>query len=222
MCPDGWTPAAPMAFAGAEQTVNVGDRVRLDGSLSCNANPPGPEKGLRYLWQPRPNAVPKNSDDTPAAFVLAGKARAKPSFVPPLPGDYTFELSVYNTAAASPLSVTMVHVGGAITVDAPSQGATWNIAQALTVNWSSTGISPNKRYNLILVTRPSDPANRKTFRLKYGYKPADPTAASFTVSIGNPARAQQMLAPEAQIQVCLPPIGRNDAVCGTSGVFGIQ
>jgi chitodextrinase len=72
----------PVADAGADQTVNVGDTVTLDGSNSSDAD----SDSLTYSW----------SLETPAGSgaTLSGSSTVSPTFVPDIEGSYTATLVV--------------------------------------------------------------------------------------------------------------------------------
>lgn len=75
----------PRSNAGPDQLRPVGSLVKLDGGLS--ADPDG--NPLSYAWTP--------------AGLLSNPASATPTFVPPLPGIYTFELVVTDSLGAAGL-----------------------------------------------------------------------------------------------------------------------
>ncbi|MBL7185672.1 MAG: S8 family serine peptidase [Phycisphaerae bacterium] len=81
------TPAgnqAPIAVAGADQSVRVGSAVQLDGSGSTD--PDG--DSITYEWTLiRPG---------PSAAVLSGTTTAEPTFVADVEGTYKVELQVYD------------------------------------------------------------------------------------------------------------------------------
>jgi hypothetical protein len=81
------TPAgnqAPIAVAGADQSVRVGSAVQLDGSESID--PDG--DSITYEWTLiRPG---------PSAAVLSGDTTAEPTFVADVEGTYKVELQVYD------------------------------------------------------------------------------------------------------------------------------
>ena len=88
----------PVADAGADQTVFVGDAAMLDGRASSD-----PDAGdvLSYAWSI--SAVPPGSVAT-----LAGANTATPSLTPDQPGDYTVELVVNDGTVDSPLNPVTV------------------------------------------------------------------------------------------------------------------
>ncbi len=73
----------PVANAGADQTVNVGDTVTLDGSGSTDAD----GDPLTYIWTL--TTVPAGSGAT-----LTGNATVNPTFVADVAGDYVAQLIV--------------------------------------------------------------------------------------------------------------------------------
>ena len=79
----------PVADAGADQTVNVGDTVTLDGSNSSDAD----SDSLTYSW----------SLETPAGSgaTLSNSSTVSPTFVPDIEGSYTATLVVNDGAADS-------------------------------------------------------------------------------------------------------------------------
>jgi len=219
-CPSGWDPAAPMADAGQEGSGNVGDRLRLNGSLSCNGNPPGPKVARRFAWSLV--SAPANANGTAARFRLRGRSRPLPSFVPPLPGDYRFQLVVGNSRTVSAPAATVVHVGGAITVDTPFAGTEWLVGQQpLEVAWSFSGISSRKRFNLFLVTDEGS-ASSQTVPLKRRLRSSDAASGHFAADFSSNPRRGRMLTEAAVFRVCLPPVGGNDPVCGQSGRFAVR
>ncbi len=90
---------APIANAGAAQTVSVGSTVTLDGSGSSDPD------GLPLTYQWRFTAIPNGSTST-----LAGATTSAPTFVADLQGTYTIELVVSDgllTSSASTVNITV-------------------------------------------------------------------------------------------------------------------
>lgn len=91
---------APVANAGDDQTVNVGDTVTLDGSMSSD----GDGDSLSYTW---------STVDFPvgASFSLLNTNTASPSFVPNIAGTYQLRLTVNDgtdTSTADDVLITAV------------------------------------------------------------------------------------------------------------------
>ncbi len=87
----------PIASAGADQTVHVGQRVTLDGSAS--SDPDG--QSLSFGWTVA--SLPAGS-----AAMLSDRAAVRPTFTPDREGSYVFRLIVNDGAAASaPSTVTI-------------------------------------------------------------------------------------------------------------------
>jgi PKD repeat protein len=88
----GSTNQAPVANAGPDLNLRVGDPVFLDGTASYDPdNGPGP---LTFQWSP--GGAPPGS-----AAVLDDPTRPDPQFQPDLPGSYDFELIVSDGALNS-------------------------------------------------------------------------------------------------------------------------
>lgn len=90
---------APVANAGADQTVAANATVPLDGSKSSDAD----LDALTYSW----SIVSKPAG---SAAVLSNPSAVKPTFLADLGGDYVFQLVVNDGAADSPADVVTVQV----------------------------------------------------------------------------------------------------------------
>jgi beta propeller repeat protein len=88
----------PVADAGADQTVNIGSQVTLDGSLSSDSG----GHALTYEWSVM--TKPAGSSTT-----LSDTTAQKPSFTADKIGDYTFQLVVNNGNFDSDPSTVTIH-----------------------------------------------------------------------------------------------------------------
>lgn len=87
----------PVANAGVEQTVRVGDVVSLSGSGSTDAN----GDALTYLWTWTSN---------PGNAILTGASTVSPSFTPSLAGIYVLTLTVSDGKGGSHLARVLITV----------------------------------------------------------------------------------------------------------------
>ena len=217
-CPTSWDGSAPVADPGGAGTANLGERYQLDGSHSCNALP-DVKKAIRYAW--KPVLAPVDTNGVPAKFHLSRARTARPRFVPPLPGDYTFQLSVANRRLSSQPERVTVHVGGVIQVAAASESGLWTLGDDLPVTWTFSGINPTKRFNLLLLTDVGAETSKR-YLLKKNVKPIDTLNGSYSVRLNRSPRHLKIMTAQAAIKVCLPPVGKNEPVCGTSALFSIR
>jgi hypothetical protein len=88
---------APVANAGPEQTVRVGDLVRLSGSASTDAN----GDALNYLWTWTAN---------PGNAVLSGALTVSPSFTPSVAGIYVLTLTVNDGKGGTHVARVLINV----------------------------------------------------------------------------------------------------------------
>ena len=111
---------APVANAGADQSVTTGTPVTLDGSAS--SDPDGDP--LTYAWTLQPGA--------PGSVTLTGGTTVNPSFTPAVAGTYTFQLTVSDNAGHSSTDTVTVAVG------VPNRAPTANAGDDQTVNKGET------------------------------------------------------------------------------------
>src|SRR5918912_2681155 len=87
----------PVANAGAQQSVNAGSYVQLDGTTSHDPQ----SRELTYSW-----VIISRPPGSNAQLIDANTP--KPSFVADVPGTYLIELTVSNSLFSSKSQVTVV------------------------------------------------------------------------------------------------------------------
>ncbi|MCB9745241.1 MAG: discoidin domain-containing protein [Alphaproteobacteria bacterium] len=78
----------PVANAGSDQTVNLGDTVQLNGSRSND--PDGDPVTYQWEFLSLPSASALTNSD------ISGRYRPSPTFVPDVEGSYTLQIRVYD------------------------------------------------------------------------------------------------------------------------------
>ena len=91
----------------------------------------------------------------------------------------------------------------------------------LPVTWTFSGINPTKRFNLLLLTDVGAETSKR-YLLKKNVKPIDTLNGSYSVRLNRSPRHLKIMTAQAAIKVCLPPVGKNEPVCGTSALFSIR
>jgi len=104
----------PIADAGADQTINLGDTATLSGLGSSDPLGLG---ALTYAW----TLTDEPYDSTLTTASITGADSVSPTVVPDVVGDYTIALTVSNTMASSNPDSVIIHVGG--TNEAPTANA---------------------------------------------------------------------------------------------------
>jgi alpha-tubulin suppressor-like RCC1 family protein len=90
--------SAPVAVAGADQSVRLGANVTLDGSGSSD---PGGSYPLTYAWT-------MASRPAGSAAVLSGASTVAPTFTADVPGDFTISLVVTNARGVASVADSVV------------------------------------------------------------------------------------------------------------------
>lgn len=137
--------SAPVAAAGANQTVLPGTRVTLDGSGSTDAD----KDALSYQWYLA--YKPTNS-----GAALSSDTLAKPAFTADLAGVYVAALVVSDGKTKSTVASTTILAN---TPPVANAGATQTVAVGATVTLDGTGStdanSDTLSYAWVMTTRPS-------------------------------------------------------------------
>jgi hypothetical protein len=202
----------PVADPGTDFTGYFGDTIKLNGTKSYDPN--SKRAKLTYSW---------TLVDHPeqAAVTLSKATSATPSFIAPVPGDYTFSLVVSNTNGTSGERYVTVHVPVSLQVTAPSAGSSISLGTDTTrISWSVSGINPKKGLSIYLVTNGG--ASEEWTLLKSGEKAGAGYYDWKAKSAQKALRALRAQTDAAVVRVCVPAPGSSPAFCGTSGLFSIQ
>jgi len=139
--------AAPVANAGADQNVNVGASVELDGSGSSDAN----GDTLSYTWAFVSTPVGSSAS-------LSGSSTVKPTFTADIAGDYVVRLTVNDgTVDSASDSVTVnAAVGNAAPVANAGADQNVNVGASVTLDGSASSDADNDSltYTWVFVSRP--------------------------------------------------------------------
>ena len=125
--------AAPIADAGSDVFVAVGDTASLDGTGS--SDPDGDP--LTYSWTF--TSMPSGSAITDADLV--GASSATPSFDPDVAGDYELELTVDDGVASDSDSVVVTATDGGNTPPIADAGVDQSVGEGETVELDASGSS---------------------------------------------------------------------------------
>lgn len=208
--------ATPIADAGEDQTVAVGDRVTLDGSGSTD--PDGDD--LTYSWSI--TAMPEGSE-----AVLGRTTLQSPKFTADLAGTYELQLIVNDgTQDSTADSVTIVAeepdtntapeanagddqavtVGDTVTLD--GSGSTDNDGDSLTYNWSLTSSPAGSSATLI---------NAETVSPSFVADTAGDYVLSLSVSDGTATSTADTVTINATISNTAPTANAGDDQSVTTG-----
>lgn len=191
-----WLPdtnVAPIANAGAAQSVLVGSVVALDGSASGDAN----GNALTYKWS-------LTSKPTGSSALLSNTTAIKPTFTADVEGAYVVSLTVNDgktdstaatvtvTASNAPpvanagSAQTGIITGATVTLDGSTSHAV--NGGTLTYNWSFTSF-PTPNAPILLLTDPVKPTFKPSLAGTYeislvvyeGKTPSPPATVTVTV-----------------------------------------
>jgi hypothetical protein len=192
-------PIPVAAQAGADQTVQEGQKVDLDGSASS-----GPVS--TYSWS------------SPSGVVLSDPNAARPSFTAPAPGDYVFSLTVNGPGGPSTATVTVTvtaTVAAAANAGPNQQGA----QRGTKVTLDGSGSTGAATYSWTQILGPGDPkvtltgvnSARPSFTFPLYKYPASSGALTFKLTVGSPDGSS------SNAQVTVTP--RADTVAVTSARY---
>lgn len=125
---------APVAHAGANQSVLTGATVSLDGSASSDAE----RDSLTFAWTL--TSVPSGS-----AAALSAATSAKPSFVADVPGVYALRLVVSDGQVASSPAVVLVTVSNLNAAPVAVAGSNQSVTTATLVTLDGSASSDANR-----------------------------------------------------------------------------
>lgn len=115
----------PLADAGADQTVHVGETVTLDGSKSVDF---GGHYPLSYFWEI--TSKPEGS-----AVLLSDSTAVNPTFIPDITGDYIISLVVTNSIGSrSEQDEVKVSTYNSAPVANPGEGVTTHPGEGVTLD----------------------------------------------------------------------------------------
>lgn len=191
----------PVAVAdGSPGAHIVGSPVTLSGVRSYDPDLSS-KKPLKYQWV---------QSDGPAIVKLQSPTKATPKFTPTQPGDYVFNLVVFDGVDWSVPESVSVNVTGDIQISSPAAGDVWLLGTKPTVVYQTTDINPKTSLTAYIALMD---ANGEIVVAKLPGKPKAKASGSFTVKIPNNFA---YLTDAAVIALCV-----NDNFCGISEVFSI-
>ena len=140
--------AAPVAYAGNNQSVSIGSVVTLDGTNSSDAD----RDALTYKWTM--GSIPSSSGAT-----LNSAFSPNPKFTPDVAGTYSVILTVNDGIVESTASVVTITASAANSAPVANAGLPQNVALSTTVTLDGTSSSDANNdfitYKWTLITKPS-------------------------------------------------------------------
>lgn len=200
--------AAIQIDAGANKAANIGDPVLLK-SVVQNTDPAVNTKKLKYKWKLLSGPV-KNAKPVKVKLNANGKSKNS-GFTPSVPGRYILGVEVSQGPYNSQLDFVVIDVNPSITVSKPTATTVWQVGSVVNINWSISGINPNKQLAVIFA---KDQDKGPFLLLKSGIK-AGKGQTSITINKG-------LISDKAFVAVCLLKTSKNEMVCGAPATFKVQ
>jgi hypothetical protein len=140
--------AAPVAYAGNNQSVSIGSVVTLDGTNSSDAD----RDTLTYKWTI--GSIPSSSGAT-----LSSAFSPNPKFTADVAGTYSFILTVNDGIVESTASVVTITASAANSAPVANAGLPQNVALSTTVTLDGTGSTDANNdfisYKWTMITKPA-------------------------------------------------------------------
>ena len=190
--------------------VTVGSPVKLSGVSSYD--PDRTSKSLKYQWV---------QTDGPSVVPLSGNKSAIPKFTPTEPGDYVFDLAVFDGVDWSTPESLNVHVEGVITITSivGSDDSHFDASVPNIVNYKVVGLSPKATLKAYLVWVDATTGELRQFSFKQKAK-----ASSTSVKLSMPLKAYiayyamgSIPSDQALIALCY-----SDNFCGFSDLLSVE
>ncbi|MEY4717433.1 MAG: hypothetical protein RL563_51, partial [Pseudomonadota bacterium] len=179
----------------------IGAPIKLSGVESND--PDKTTRKLKHQWIQR---------DGPVSVALKGANTSSPTFTPTTPGDYVFDLAVFDGKDWSTTTSLTVHTEASIEVLSPAEGETVNLGTRVLVGYFTSGISPKAslKASLLLI----DDFTGEIEQIPSTIRPKAKPSGFFNVAIPNNIFFQST---SALFQLCV-----SDQFCGLSNVFSIE
>lgn len=194
----------PIAHAGTDQNVRVGDVVKLDGSRS--RDPDGQAVVYRWQWASKP---------VNSAATLASADTVQPAFVADVAGAYVLSLVVSDGKADSAVATVTVNASTDNAVPAASAGANQTVLLNTLVALDGTASTDADRqpitFSWVLLSQPAGSTasltGANTARPTFTPVVAGTYAASLVVSDGLSSSAPAVVTVTAT-EANVPPVAR--------------
>lgn len=191
-------------------TVTVGSPVKLSGSGSFDAD--RTSKKLKYQW---------TQTDGPITVSLINSKSASPKFTPTEPGDYVFELAVFDGIDWSRPQTLLVHVEGSIKVTAPASGTSlsFDLGAPIVVNYEVLGLTPKGLLKPYLLWMDEISGELQYFPFK---QKAKASATSVKLSISPSSYSSLISMGAIPNNAVIIALCYNENFCGISELLGVE